>query len=187
MDIVEQIRQSAANLHNALSEKGIDPLQPLLIANAALVHLDLLVNWLPLGDPALMGAQALFDQQSGTILCGSQGSSGERALLIAHEIGHACLHAGSSSCSEGEIDPSRTMETAPVGLQRVEDYGARERRELHANVFARELPGSVRFSENWVIGLHFTDHHTARGRFFDSSPFLPDPAGGGGPCRDHSA
>ena len=28
---------------------------------------------------------------------------------------------------------------APVGLQRVEDYGAHERRELQANVFAREL------------------------------------------------
>ncbi len=29
--------------------------------------------------------------------------------------------------------------SAPVGLQRVEDYGARERRELQANVFAREF------------------------------------------------
>jgi len=29
------------------------------------------------------------------------------------------------------------MEAAPVGLQRVEDYGAHERRELQANVFAR--------------------------------------------------
>jgi Zn-dependent peptidase ImmA (M78 family) len=31
------------------------------------------------------------------------------------------------------------MEVAPVGLQRVEDYGARERRELQANIFAREF------------------------------------------------
>src|SRR5208283_4662703 len=30
-------------------------------------------------------------------------------------------------------------EAAPVGLQRVEDYGAHERRELQANVFAREF------------------------------------------------
>src|SRR5258708_35925074 len=37
------------------------------------------------------------------------------------------------------------MEAAPVGLQRVEDYGAHERRELQANVFARAflLPRSL--------------------------------------------
>src|SRR6185437_14571950 len=34
---------------------------------------------------------------------------------------------------------SRSMESAPVGLQRVEDYGAHERRELQANIFAREF------------------------------------------------
>ena len=38
-----------------------------------------------------------------------------------------------------DVDPSRSMEAAPVGLQRVEDYGAHERRELQANVFAREF------------------------------------------------
>ena len=38
-----------------------------------------------------------------------------------------------------DIDPSRPTEAAPVGMQRVEDYGARERRELQANVFAREF------------------------------------------------
>src|SRR6185437_13284659 len=62
-----------------------------------------------------------------------------RALLIAHEIGHADLHAGSAVCGGADIDPSRSTEAAPVGLQRVEDYGARERRELQANVYAREL------------------------------------------------
>src|SRR3546814_7336734 len=37
------------------------------------------------------------------------------------------------------MDASRSTEAAPVGLQRVEDYGARERRELQANVFGREF------------------------------------------------
>jgi transposase len=50
-----------------------------------------------------------------------------------------------------------------------------------------DLPRSVRVSENWVIELHFTGHHIARGRFFfDSSPFLPCPGGRSGPCRGHS-
>jgi DNA helicase-2/ATP-dependent DNA helicase PcrA len=43
------------------------------------------------------------------------------------------------ACTVDDVDPTRSTETAPVGLQRVEDYGARERRELQANVFAREL------------------------------------------------
>ena len=62
-----------------------------------------------------------------------------KALLVAHELGHSELHAGSATCAGSDIDPSRSTEAAPVGLQRVEDYGARERRELQANVYAREL------------------------------------------------
>ena len=58
---------------------------------------------------------------------------------VAHEIGHARVHAASSSCNASDIDPSRSTEASPVGLQRVEDYGICERRELQANVFAREL------------------------------------------------
>ena len=43
------------------------------------------------------------------------------------------------ACTEDDIDLSRSTEAVPVGLQRVEDYGTRERRELQANVFAREF------------------------------------------------
>ena len=63
----------------------------------------------------------------------------DRALLLAHEIGHDVVHAGASACGTIDFDASRSTEAAPVGLQRVEDYGARERRELQADVFAREF------------------------------------------------
>ena len=91
------------------------------------------------GDPALKGARALFDEQSGTICCEDAGEPIEQVLLIAHEIGHVVIHTTSSICATDDIDPARSTETAPVGLQRVEDYGIRERRELQANVFAREF------------------------------------------------
>src|SRR4029077_13397639 len=78
-------------------------------------------------------------EQSGSGCCEAGDDLGERALLVAHEIGHARVHAISSSCGADDIDPSRSTEAAPVGLQRVEDYGVRERRELQANVFAREF------------------------------------------------
>ena len=139
MDAFEPIRSKAAALHKELLSEGNDPSEPLALVEAAVGRRDLDLVWLAQGDPALKGAQALYDNQSGTICCEDGGDSANRALLVAHELGHSELHAGSASCAGSDIDPSRSTEAAPVGLQRVEDYGARERRELQANVFAREL------------------------------------------------
>ena len=118
---------------------GTDPFDPLALVNAAADQLDLGLAWLNPGDPVLKNARALFDKQSGMICCEEADSQVERALLVGHEIGHVKLHTGSSVCAVNDIDPSRSTEAAPIGLQRVEDYGARERRELQANVFAREF------------------------------------------------
>ena len=139
MDGFEPIRATASCLHEAVVAAGADPLDPSALVAGAVDRLDLELVWLPAGDPALKGARALFDEQSGTICCEASGQAGDRALLTAHEIGHVEVHADSSACVASDIDPSRSTEAAPVGLQRVEDYGARERRELQANVFAREF------------------------------------------------
>ena len=113
------------------------PKSPWSWSHAAIEHLKLELTWLPTGDPALKGARAVFDDQSGAIFAEDVGNEAQRALVVAHEIGHECIHAGSVACSAEDVDPSRSIEAAPVGLQRVEDYGAHERRELQANVFAR--------------------------------------------------
>ena len=139
MDSFEPIRVAAARLHGVVVAAGCDPLAPLALALAAIDHLDLELAFLPTADPALKGARALFDEQSGTICCEASGDAAARALLLAHEIGHVEIHAGSAACRADDIDPSRSTEAAPVGLQRVEDYGARERRELQADVFARQF------------------------------------------------
>ena len=139
MDGFELVRVAASRLHESVLSIGCDPVDPLTLVTTATDHLDLELAYVPAGDPALKGARALFDEQSGTICCEASGSERDRALLVAHEIGHAVIHADSSSCGAGDIDPSRSTEMAPVGLQRVEDYGARERRELQADVFAREF------------------------------------------------
>jgi DNA helicase-2/ATP-dependent DNA helicase PcrA len=139
MDAFEPIRVEAAALQAALVAQGVDPLDPLALVIAAAAHLDLELTWLTPGDPALKGARALYDDQGGSICAEAGGDTAARALLVAHELGHARLHAGSASCCRGDIDAACSTEAAPVGLQRVEDYGARERRELQANVFAREL------------------------------------------------
>jgi DNA helicase II / ATP-dependent DNA helicase PcrA len=139
MDGFELIRKAAEELHDKVVAGGGDALSPLALVQAAVKELGLELAWLEEGDPALKKARALFDVQSGLIICKAGGTDAEGALLVAHEIGHVVAHVGSTICATDDIDPSRSTESAPVGLQRVEDYGAHERRELQANVFAREF------------------------------------------------
>jgi DNA helicase-2/ATP-dependent DNA helicase PcrA len=139
MDAFEPVRDAASHLHFELTCGAVIPPQPMELVHAAIDHLELELVWLPSGDPALKGARAVFDEQSGAIFAEDVGEAGAQALLVAHEIGHVCLHAGSTACSSHDIDPTRSTEAAPIGLQRVEDYGTHERSELQANVFAREF------------------------------------------------
>ncbi len=149
MESFEGIRKLAATLHTELVTAGADANQPMALVYAAAKKYELELAWLAEGDPALKGARALFDHQAGVICAVDQGGDDVRAPLIAHELGHVCAHAGSSHCTQTDVDPSRSTEAAPVGLQRVDDYGARERRELQANVFAREflLPRALAHSK----------------------------------------
>ena len=139
MDSFETIRVVAAQLHDQFVAAGADALKPLTLVDAAIRHYGIELAFLEPGNTALNGGRAVFDQQSRTICAEDKGSDADRALLVGHEIGHVAVHTMSSCCSASDIDPSRSTELAPVGLQKVEDYGARERRELEANVFAREF------------------------------------------------
>lgn len=139
MEAFEQVRTAAIQLHNDVVAAGASSLSPESLLSGAIKRLDLELFSLPSGDPALKGARAIFDEQSGTICCEETDDPGDKAELVTHEIAHTVLHAGAASCMRTDIDASQTEESAPVGLQRVEDYGVRERRELQANVFAREF------------------------------------------------
>lgn len=139
MDHIEAIRTRAAALHDELVREGKDPFAPMELVLAAMAHRGLQLYCLPRGDPALKGGRALFDEQARIICCEQEADPVSAPLLVAHELGHSELHAGSAACEERDIDPSRSTQAAPVGLQRVDDYGARERREVQANVYAREL------------------------------------------------
>lgn len=139
MEPFELIRLNAASLHDEVVAAGADPTDTLALVSAAAVKLELELIWLPEDDPVLKGAKGLFDEQTGTICCAAIEPIEARACLAAHEIGHARLHPTSADCGPGDIDITQSTESAPVGLQRVEDYGAHERREQQANVFAREF------------------------------------------------
>ena len=157
MDSFEHVRCDAHRLHEEAVERGADPMQPQSIIDAAVAHLNLEVAWLPKDDPTLFGAHALYDESSGTIRCAECDDPIERALIVAHEIGHARVHPSGTTCTADHVDPSRATEAAPVGLQRVEDYGARERRELQADVYARELL----FPREVARRMHLVEKRTA--------------------------
>lgn len=139
MDSFEPIREAAASLHAMLVAKGADPASPLSLVESAVDYLDLELTWLASDNPSLKGARALYDAQAGAILASQAGALQDRMILIAHELGHVVIHDVSSDCSSLDVDATRSTEAAPVGLQRVEDYGVKERRELQANVFGREF------------------------------------------------
>lgn len=60
------------------------------------------------------------------------------AVVAAHEIGHACLHVEHLFCDDADI-AGAVAQPSHVPSSKVGDYGPNERRELEANVFAREL------------------------------------------------
>ncbi|MGY4422235.1 Zn-dependent peptidase ImmA (M78 family) [Bradyrhizobium sp. JR6.1] len=79
------------------------------------------------------------------------------AFLVAHEIGHVEFGGAGESTLSYEVSPMRPAEAAPIGVDRVIDYGRRERREVQMDLFGRELllPRSV------VRKLHLDENLTA--------------------------
>jgi Zn-dependent peptidase ImmA (M78 family) len=91
-------------------------------------------------DSALAQADAVLLREFRQILVRNDVGSPEQAFLVAHEFGHWKLHSTDHDSCHKVIDASLKPETADsFGAQKIEAYGARERAELQANVFAREL------------------------------------------------
>ena len=91
--------------------------------------------------------------QDALILHDKRGTPFEQAFLVAHEIGHSELGDDVPGERAFSIDPARSAEPSPVGLDRVVDYGRRQRRETQMDLFAREflLPRPV------LLGLHLEE------------------------------
>ncbi len=91
-------------------------------------------------DKALGGADAVLEAKFRQIIVRNDVSTGERAFLVAHEFGHWKLHRDGHEGCHNVVDSTLKPEDGETfGAQKVEAYGARERAELQANIFAREL------------------------------------------------
>ena len=145
MDATEAARREAERIHQAAVAEGDDPWSLLEFVSREAARRDLDVYALAQGDSALKGGRAVLDRQAGCILYEDIGSAFDHAFLIAHELGHFVLEGGAEDVVTEEVEPDRSAEDAPVGVERVLDYGARERREVRMDLFARELllPRSV--------------------------------------------
>jgi DNA helicase-2/ATP-dependent DNA helicase PcrA len=145
MDATEAVRREAERIHQAAIADGDDPWNLLELVSREAARRDLDVYALAEGDPALKGGRAVLDRQAGCILHEDIGSAFDRAFLIAHELGHFVLEEGVQNVVTVQVEPDCSPEEAPVGVERVLDYGAKERREVRMDLFAREflLPRSV--------------------------------------------
>lgn len=139
MDSVELARQVAAELHARLVASGADPWLPYDFAIAEAQRRGIDVEPTAAGAAVLNGGRATFVGADDLILHENIGSRFEQAFLVAHEIGHVELGDDPEGESASTIDPARAAEPSPVGIDRVIDYGRRQRREVQMDLFAREL------------------------------------------------
>ncbi len=113
------------------------PAYTLLRAAAERTH----IGWeeRPHGDSLLDGGQAVLDLEAEVIWLDQAVDPLIKPFYLSHEYAHLWLDETGISCEAHEIDEAASEETVSLGVQRLEGYGPRERRERTANVFAREF------------------------------------------------
>ena len=139
MDAVEIGRRSAARIFEKAVSNGIDPWSPYDIALFAAQNSKVTVERVPKGHVSLHGARASYDPEFRAILHEETGSAFSDAFIISHEIGHVTLGDDKVADETSAVDEERVADAAPVGVDRVEDYGRNQRREIQMDLFAREL------------------------------------------------
>lgn len=140
MDPIELARQHAQRLHDEAVRRGRDLWSPYEFAVGVANDLGITVETCAPGAAILDGGRASFDPDVPLIVHEAGCTPFDQAFLVAHEIGHAELGDGEEEPEPAtNVDPARTSEAAPVGMDRVVDYSRRQRREVQMDLFAREL------------------------------------------------
>ena len=141
MDAFDQVRELARQKHaEGVAGLSVDA-KAIELVRALAARADLEPCPLEPADALLAGALAVLAREDGTIYHINNASNEDLAVLLAHELGHHYVHASETGvrCTSEDVDVAASSEASPVGADRVAGYGAKERRELQANVFAREL------------------------------------------------
>lgn len=139
MDAVELARQLAAQLHTEAIARGLNFWNAYEFAVSEAAHHGYDVETTLPGAAMLNGGKAKLLPSEELILHEMVGTQFEQALLVAHEIGHAKLGDAEDGAPAKNVDFARASEPAPVGEERVVDYGRKQRREIQMDLFAREF------------------------------------------------
>lgn len=142
MDPIERGRQRAEELHKVICATDVKPSDLMAIAKAAVKicgNGDVEFQKSRLGSPALKGCHAYLDADLDLLMYAETGDEFLDAFNMAHEVGHLEFGGRVHSDVIANPDPFRSAEVAPVGVERVVDYGRRQRREVQMDLFAREL------------------------------------------------
>jgi len=132
-----EIRARAREKHAQLAAAAGNDHSPRGMLNAADTAAGYQRIPLAAGDPLLYGAEACL--YGGFIWFNSDLEPWRVVFNQAHEYAHLWLHGTTRVCTDCEFDVEASEDESPIGVDRVEGYGPHERRELEANVFAREL------------------------------------------------
>lgn len=139
MNPFESARLEAASLRAELQQKGIDlSVGGFELVAAACKALDVALRTVKPNFHLLKSADATIIVRRKWSLVRNDVHDDIKAFLVAHELGHLRLHpttSGSVEVSQDALGP----QSDTTGARQVESYGARERQELQANVFAREF------------------------------------------------
>lgn len=104
---------------------------------------------LPPGDPLLFNAHAVL--RLGVVWFDRTRERWEQLFDQAHEYGHYWLGVEGCICGDADLNWEASEDAVPIGVSRVEGYGPHERRELEANVFAREFLLSGDALRQWFL------------------------------------
>lgn len=115
--------------------------------------LNLGIDLIAPNSPELGSGDACLCREERYIYVRNDISTEEYAELVAHELGHWELDADKTATSVASLAAMGKLGGSP-GVVYVEAYGARERQELQANVFARELLLPRRIVRSLFISGH---------------------------------
>lgn len=139
MEGFDAVRVLARRKHEEACEKANGQRSAVGLLDGATILTDIPRQAVSDDDPVLCGAEAILEPSTPAIFYKNGVPAEQAAFYQAHEFGHHFLDNATGACSATDIDDAMPEERIPLGIQRVEGYGPRERRECQANVFAREF------------------------------------------------
>lgn len=130
-DLANDLKREICAANN-LDENELFPAQDFLELSAEYLELDLV----PEHPDSVNLSKALAVLEDDCVYYNNHLKKWYRAFCIAHEIGHHRLHHESVHCTQDEIE---IFENDNSAIGKIVGYGAGERREREANLFALEL------------------------------------------------